>query len=68
VNAHLATPRDFARAIDDFFARSIDGFRTRATEVAERFTWEHEGRQWLDIVPAAVAAHTPPSTNSSKAA
>lgn len=56
VNAHLATPQDFARAIDGFFAQSIDGFRARAADVATRFTWEHEGQQWLDIVPAAVAA------------
>ncbi len=56
INAHLATPQDFAQAIDGFFSRSIEGFRARATEVSQRFTWEHEGRQWLELVDRAQQA------------
>ncbi|MBY0489586.1 MAG: glycosyltransferase [Gemmatimonadaceae bacterium] len=58
INAHLATPQDFAEAIDAFFANSIDGFRERAAAVSSRFTWEHEGRQWLGLVERAVHARS----------
>lgn len=54
INAHLATPRDFADAIDRFMSSSLNGYRARALEVSERFTWEHEGRKWLDIVDGAM--------------
>lgn len=59
VNAHLATPRDFATAIDRFMSGPLDAYRARAREVSRRFTWEHEGRQWLGILDEAVrnAAH-----------
>ncbi len=54
VNAHLATPRDFAVAIDAFMRQPLDAYRARAAQVSARFTWEHEGQQWLSIVEQAV--------------
>jgi len=54
VNAHLATPRDFATAIDGFMSGPLDGYRARAREVSARFTWEHEGQQWPGILSQAV--------------
>lgn len=56
VNAHLATPRDFATAIDRFMSGPLDGYRARAQAVSARFTWEHEGQQWPGIVREAVDA------------
>ncbi len=54
VNAHLATPRDFATTIDRFMAGPLDAYRARAREVSARFSWEQEGQQWLGIVNEAV--------------
>jgi len=54
VNAHLATPADFALAIDRFMSGPLDAYRARAKEVSARFTWEHEGRQWPGIIDEAV--------------
>lgn len=56
VNAHLVTPADFAEAIDAFFAQPLDAFRARAQAVADRFTWEREGRLWLPLLERALQA------------
>jgi glycosyltransferase involved in cell wall biosynthesis len=57
MNAHLATPDDFARAISTFFAGPVNHWRARTQAVAERFTWEVEGRQWLSLLASAQATH-----------
>ena len=55
LNVDMRTPEDFGRGIDAFFAGPLDTWRTRARELATRYTFEVEGQQWLDIVDEACA-------------
>lgn len=55
LNVDMRTPEEFGRGIDAFFAGPLDAWRARAREVATRYTFEVEGRQWLDIVEQACA-------------
>lgn len=56
-NYHLATPSDFAAAIDDFFLGPIAEWRSRSSSLSMRFSWETEGRKWFDIIRNAQANH-----------
>jgi glycosyltransferase involved in cell wall biosynthesis len=55
LNVDMRTPEEFGRGIDAFFAGPLDTWRTRARELATRYTFEVEGQQWLDILDQACA-------------
>ncbi|MES2521547.1 MAG: glycosyltransferase [Gemmatimonadota bacterium] len=57
MNAVMRTAEDVGLAVDAFFAGPLASWRTRVAELSARYTWEHEGQLWLDIVPAAVREH-----------
>lgn len=55
MNAVMQTAADVGRAIDTFFAGPHQQWQVRVAELSARYTWEHEGRQWPNIVAQAVA-------------